>query len=266
MIGAISFLIILLISMVIVRIAGVMLSLTGVSMDTAQFQARSAFTGTGFSTRESEMIVNHPVRRRIISSLMLIGNIGFVSFVSSIVLGFTTTTGEQETLFSLYILAGGLVVLFIISKSRALNGLFLRIITFFLRGFTKIHAKDYDSLLNLSGEYEIVSIKIAADHWCANKKLMEMHLSDEGILILGITRKDGYYSGTPHGTHSVFDGDTLLLYGREQSLRTLDGRPAGDAGDAIHESQSLEHNQMQGGQSETKEHKNNFFTRFFKRK
>lgn len=249
--------------MSIVRIAGVMLSLTGMSMDTAQFQARSAFTGTGFSTKESEMIVNHPVRRKIISSLMLIGNIGFVSFVSSIVLGFTTTTSEQETLFSLYILAGGLIVLFIISKSRALNSLFLRMITFFLKGFTKIHAKDYDSLLNLSGEYEIVSIKIGPDHWCANKQLMAMQLSEEGILILGITRKDGYYSGTPQGSNSVFEGDTLLLYGREQSLRTLDSRPAGEAGDAIHLEQCSEHSQMQGGTQ--KEKKEGLFKRLFSR-
>ena len=47
-----------------VRIATVGLTMTGVSKDLAQFQALSAFTGSGFTTEESEEIVNHPLRRR----------------------------------------------------------------------------------------------------------------------------------------------------------------------------------------------------------
>lgn len=88
MIALLSFFVILLLSLSIVRIAAIMLQLTGLSADTARFQARSAFTGTGFTTRESEMIIGHPVRRRIIMGLMLIGNLGLVTFVRLLSLPF----------------------------------------------------------------------------------------------------------------------------------------------------------------------------------
>jgi Trk-type K+ transport system membrane component len=73
MIAVFSFLIILTLSLIVTRIAALALSITGLSSTTAQFQARSAFTGVGFTTLESEAILNHPIRRRIIMTLMLAG-------------------------------------------------------------------------------------------------------------------------------------------------------------------------------------------------
>ena len=72
MIALSSFFIIIIISLIIVRVAAAMLQLTDVSSDTARFQTRFAFTGVGYITREAEIIANHPVRRKIIASLMFI--------------------------------------------------------------------------------------------------------------------------------------------------------------------------------------------------
>ncbi len=41
--------------------------MTGLSWDAASFQSYSAFFGVGFTTREAELVVNHPIRRRIIT-------------------------------------------------------------------------------------------------------------------------------------------------------------------------------------------------------
>jgi hypothetical protein len=56
-------------SLVITRLATVPLNISGLSWETAKFQARSTFTGTAFTTSESETIMNHPVRRKIIMGL-----------------------------------------------------------------------------------------------------------------------------------------------------------------------------------------------------
>ena len=53
--------------------------LTGLAQNVATFQCISALSGTGFTTSESGMIVNYPVRRRILIVLMLFGNLGLVS-------------------------------------------------------------------------------------------------------------------------------------------------------------------------------------------
>jgi hypothetical protein len=88
MVALVSVLIIVFISLLITRVATVALSLTGMSRESARFQARSALTGVGFTTSEAEEVVDHPVRRRIVGGLMLIGSAGLVTAVSSLILTF----------------------------------------------------------------------------------------------------------------------------------------------------------------------------------
>jgi hypothetical protein len=73
MIALVSLLVIIALSIIVVRIGSIALELTGVSSEIASFQAQSAFSGVGFTTTESETIVTHPVRRRIIKILILWG-------------------------------------------------------------------------------------------------------------------------------------------------------------------------------------------------
>jgi len=99
------------VSILVARIATRAFMLTGLSKETARFQARSIITGTGFTTDEAEHIVNHPVRRRIALTLMLIGNAGLVTAVSTFVLSFTSTGTAAEALQRGLVLAAGLGVL-----------------------------------------------------------------------------------------------------------------------------------------------------------
>jgi NhaP-type Na+/H+ or K+/H+ antiporter len=99
MLAILSLLVILSLSLLITRVATVALTYTGMSRESARFQARSAFTGTGFTTSESEKIVTHPVRRRIILLLMLFGNAGIVAVVTSLILTFVgEETGTRLTI------------------------------------------------------------------------------------------------------------------------------------------------------------------------
>ncbi|ADK81425.1 TrkA C-terminal domain-containing protein [Sediminispirochaeta smaragdinae] len=246
MIALLSFFVILLLSLSIVRIAAIMLQLTGLSADTARFQARSAFTGTGFTTRESEMIIGHPVRRRIIMGLMLIGNLGLVTFVSSLVLTFLRAQSALEMASTGAILIGGLLLLFFVSKSRILDSLLSKIITRLLRRWTKLHTTDYDGLLNLSGDYEVIKSLVGPDSWCTERSLAELQLSDEGVLVLGIYRQDGYFIGSPKGSTFIYDGDELILYGRDERIRTLTDRKAGEKGDTEHREAVDAQNKIEG--------------------
>ena len=99
------------VSILVARIATRAFVLTGPSRETARFQARSIITGTGFTTDEAEHVFNHPIRRRITLTLMLVGNAGLVTAVSTFVLSFTTTGTAVEALQRGLILAMGLGVL-----------------------------------------------------------------------------------------------------------------------------------------------------------
>jgi Trk-type K+ transport system membrane component len=83
-----ALLLVLAISLLITRVATVILTASGMSRQSARFQARSAFTSAGFTTSESEHVVNHPLRRRVVATLMLLGNAGIVAAASSAILGF----------------------------------------------------------------------------------------------------------------------------------------------------------------------------------
>lgn len=64
MTGLLTLILVIAVSMLVTKIATVALTHTGMSRENAKFQARSAFTGVGFTTNAAEKIVRHPVRRR----------------------------------------------------------------------------------------------------------------------------------------------------------------------------------------------------------
>ena len=101
MIPAISLFVIVSLSALITRIAAIALAHTGLSTEVARFQARSAYTGTGITTSETEKIMNFPVRRKIIYSLMLIGNAGIVTTMSTLILTFVLPNSTSSLLYKI---------------------------------------------------------------------------------------------------------------------------------------------------------------------
>jgi len=238
MVAILSLLFVVVISLLIVRVATVALSLTGLSRELARFQARSAFTGAGFTTTESEQVVKHPVRRRIIMLLMLLGNAGIVTVISSLFLSLTSTRGDDtitdQLWFRIVILLTGLGGLTFLAYSSWLDRKISRFISYLLAKYTDIEVRDYAGLLHLTGNYVVGELTVKDDDWLAHRKLMEMRLSEEGILVLGIERTDGTYIGAPRGHNELSPGDTLLLYGRTESLASLDQRRMGSEGNWEH--------------------------------
>lgn len=92
--AALSFLVLITLMIFVVRVGAVALRLTGLEDVIARLRALSAFTGAGFTTRESEAIVNYPVRRQIVTLLIIVGNLGLITVVATLVASFVHTEGE----------------------------------------------------------------------------------------------------------------------------------------------------------------------------
>lgn len=236
MIPIISLLVILSLSLLVTRIATVALTFTGLSKELARFQARSAFTGVGFTTTEAERVVEHPVRRRIIMLLMLFGNAGIVTVIATLMGSFIDIgiSGAEQLRTRLLVLILGLLVLWMIAISKIVDAQLFRLISWALKRWTRLEAHDYMSLLNLSNGYTVTEQMVEADEWVAGKNLAQLRLPDEGIQVLGIHRADGAYVGTPTGQTYLRKGDKLVIYGRVEHLTELDKRPAGTPGDEAH--------------------------------
>ncbi|MDX1594483.1 MAG: TrkA C-terminal domain-containing protein [Gammaproteobacteria bacterium] len=229
----IMLLLVALISIVITRVATVALTHTGLSRQAARFQSRSALSGAGFTTAESENVVNHPVRRRIIMLLMLLGNAGLVTAVSSLILSFVDQGGSVAP--KVTVLAAGLVGLWFLAGSDWVDRHLSRLIGRLLDRYTELEAKDYAGLMHLGGDYHVAEFPVEADHWLADKKLDVVRLRDEGVVVLGIARGNGHYMGIPRGGTKLRTGDTLVVYAERQALEKLDARGSGSSGDAEHE-------------------------------
>jgi len=234
MIAIISLFVVLILSLITTRIATVALTLTGLSEETARFQARSAFTGCGYTTQEAEQIVNHPVRRRIITLLMLLGNAGIVTSVSSLILAFVQTTEGKGWLIKIVIILGGVILLWLISASRWVTRQMERIIRWALQRWTTVEVRDYVSLLRLSDDFNVAEIKVEPNDWLVDKTLAELDLHKEGVTVLGIQLADGTYIGVPTGSTQIHSGDVLLLYGRADIIEDIDKRRFGLEGDIAH--------------------------------
>ncbi|MFO7821854.1 MAG: hypothetical protein R6V56_07380 [Lentisphaeria bacterium] len=120
-IGLITLLTALGLSLVITRLATTALTLTGLSAEAARFQARSAFTGTGFTTSEAEKVVNHPVRRRIIMLLMIVRSAGVITIIISLILSFVAPQARDGRLLRLIWLLVGVAVLWGLAGSKVVD-------------------------------------------------------------------------------------------------------------------------------------------------
>ena len=92
----ILFILTLIVSFVVVRIGAIAFQLTGLEWSLAKFQALSCFSGTGFTTKESELITSDKQRRKIATILIILGNAGFVILIATL----ASSVFPQETILS----------------------------------------------------------------------------------------------------------------------------------------------------------------------
>lgn len=229
--------------LLITKIAASAMVYTGVSREMARFQARSAFTGVGFTTSETENMVGHPVRRRIVMALMLLGNAGFVSAIASMIpiLG---NAGSASGLGQLGLVFCGILTLWAISRSRWLDYIIMRATGYAMRRFTRMDLFDYTGLLHFSEGYAVGEIAVGPSHWLTGHNLIDLKLKDEGVQVIGIQRANKDYVATPKGTTYIRSGDVVIVYGRHDQIEELRTRERDRAGQEAHERRVVEQDEI----------------------
>ncbi|MDF1808071.1 MAG: TrkA C-terminal domain-containing protein [Phycisphaerales bacterium] len=232
-----AFFIIVVIALLVVRIGATALMMTGLSRDVAEFQAISCFFGVGFTTTEAEMIVGHPTRRRIASHLIIAGNIGLTSALSTVIITFVDN--DQNWLDDMIPLEGSGKIFFkfgmMLLAILIIGGIFrLQLVKKILEAgikaslakFHKVRAMDYETVLRSSDGYAVIQVDIEPDHSLVGRTLAGIELSEQGVLVLGIRRSNGQYIGAPHSTTQILEEDLLTVYGKEEDVfKALDFYP-----------------------------------------
>jgi len=211
------------ISLLVTKIASAMLVNTGLSIHTAKFQSRSAFTGVGYTTAEAEQITSHPARRKIISTLMLMGNAGIVTVMASLLLTFIHK--DEQGLpwyYGVIVLVGAIIILAIVASSSRVDAFLTRIINKVLSRFKHYSTRDYGSLYKLANNYHLSDLFVREGGYLEGKTVSDERLKEEGIIVLGIERPDGTYIGDLSADSVFQKNDLLIVYGRENAMKSLD--------------------------------------------
>ena len=248
----VSLLVVIVVSLLVVRVATVALVLTGLSQQLARFQARSAFTGAGFTTSESEKVTQHPVRRRIVMGLMLMGNAGIVTAVSSLILSFVNTSESSEAYAGLRLMAliAGVTGLWVLAQTEWVDRQLTKTIEAALKRWTDLEVRDYSGLLHLSRGYSVVEMEVEPGDWLAQRELAGLRLADEGVLMLGVECADGNFLGAPRGKTKLSPGDTVIMYGPSDLLANLDERREGSDGNWDHHKAVDRQRKLESGEIE----------------
>ncbi len=216
-----ALLIIVAISRVVVRMGTLALMMTGLGFDAASFQSYSAFFGVGFTTREAELVVNYPIRRRIIRDLILAGNIGLTSAFATLVVTFVQEQSTQGVLQMIGLLLGGVAFLWIVWRVGLLRRLLDRFLHFTLERGGMVRAMDYELLLRVESGYCVSEVEILPGNSLAGKSLKESRPAERGLVLLGITDREGRYRGTPTAIDVIQAGDVVTVYGQEDEIHAL---------------------------------------------
>ena len=217
-IGLLFFFIIL--SFFIVRVGAVALELTGMDRPKARFQALSAFTGTGFTTRESEMIVGHHRRRKIVTILMILGNAGVISVIASFVLSLVTTRGIIDPSLILLGIILFVLIFYLVVTRKGLQQALTRKIRQKLISRMDLERVAIEEILHQAEGYSIAILEIIEGNKLVGSSLAGSGLRDRGIMVLSIERS-GMLVPAPLAKEEIEVGDRLVCYGLLKSIRAL---------------------------------------------
>lgn len=217
----IALFVIALVSLLVVRVGSTALMMTGISWDTASFQAYSAFFGVGFTTKEAELVVNHPVRRRIIRDLILAGNVGLTSALATLIVTLLQSSSGDNTMLMFGWLIGGLLVMLFISRLTWFQKVLDHIIQRTLERTGMVRALDYELLLRIQHGYVVSEIEVSPETFLVGRTLRESRPWDRGVVILAIKRDGKTHSGIPARDDMIQAGDVLTAYGKESAIQSM---------------------------------------------
>ena len=223
-----TLIIVALLSMTVTRVAAGALVATGLPPEIARFQARSAFTGVGFTTNESVTVVRHPQRRRVVFHLMLLGNLGTATVLATLVLGILAP-GPLQADMRFFLILATVGVLFLILRFGPIDRAFTRVGMRAGPRWAGRHVDGPVECLEVSSDRVVVEVAITGDREAGSER-RRLDLPTGQVLVLGVRGADGGFRDVwaPNGVTDYAVGETVVLFGSPRVL----GRLAADAGGA----------------------------------
>jgi len=212
-------LVVVAVSYLIVRAAAIALMMTGMEQQRARFQALSAFSGTGFTTREAEFVVNHPQRRRIMIWLMILGNAGIVTVIVSATSSIVTSEGFHLPITIAVLIVGVFVIYKLISRQSFMKQWegFIQKRLLKLQLFKQVPMED---LFIIKDDHGIMRVIADKNSPLLDDSFLKSKLKLKSTLVVGIERSNRWIS-LPADDIKIAEGDRVILYGQLNILHKM---------------------------------------------
>jgi len=222
------FIIALLVSFIVVRVGAIAFQLTGMAWPMAKFQALSCFSGTGFTTRESECITNDPRRRKIASLLMILGNAGVVTLVAT----FANTIRPNELAFSLpglssnsqpwvnlLVIAGAFYLAYKFFSHSKAGARFTNYLRTRIKASGMAGPVSLEELTVATGGYGVIQLELSPGNPLIGLRLAEADLRKKDITVLVVCRGfETFVNPKPDVCFAA--GDLLMCFGNLDTMKT----------------------------------------------
>ena len=227
------FIMIIIISFIIVRIGAIAFELTGLEWSLAKFQALSCFTGTGFTTKESELITGNLQRRHIASVLIVLGHTGLVTLIATFANSLRTDTIIPKfTIPFLHsvlpthllpwinftIISVGIYIIYKIFTNTRIAGKLTDVLRSHIVKKEIVKPVSFEELVVVTGGYGISQIEICKESPILEKTLLDSRLKEFDILVLAVERGEQIISN-PSADAKILLGDTLICFGKLKNIR-----------------------------------------------
>jgi hypothetical protein len=202
--------------MLVIEIAVILMRSTGLDPEISRFQVVSLMTSTGFTTKESELVLGHPVRRKIGIFLILFGVFSFAVIISSI----SSILVPHFKIFYLAVISAVLAGLLGLLRLPAIRLRLVERLTGPLEQKFEVHELPIDEVMLHEDNDLFVDIPIGKSSTAVGKTMEKLSRERADVNLLFIKR------GTVHirdqRMHTNIEaGDVLYLYGDKEVIGRL---------------------------------------------
>jgi len=198
----------------------VLFRLLGLPVEKARFQVISLLTGTGFTTRESEMLLSTRSRRRMARITMLFGYVFNITFVSAVInvfvsMGLRTLKGS---LLSMLIPAAAVAAVVILTRTPRFRTWLDQRIEAAADRISKDKTTNHLTRVDEYGPQTIARIRLrTVPEPLRDKTLSQMDLKHRNLLVLAVTHPDGRHEN-PTAQTSFHQQDQVTVCGDFQEI------------------------------------------------
>jgi hypothetical protein len=213
-VGFLFIVVYLLIVLAVIEINTTIFVMTGLDKKIAKFQVISMLTGTGFTTGESELIIDHPVRRKLGAFLILFGAFSLAVIISAI----SNLLSDNFYTLEIGYIAAGLIVLLVVLKMPSVQTHFSKKLKRELKEHYKLADLPISDVLLMNDEDEVREVSIGEDSPFSGKTFTELIGDEDDIMLLFIKRGDLKIRNKSYQT-KLEPGDKIILYGNNPLIK-----------------------------------------------